>query len=147
MSMILFHFSLLSPLGKGHIPSLVENDFAIFEKKIKIWEVNNMTDGRTDDGQHMIRKTHICLKLRLAKNACYLTTSCLIFSGTILFTWIWSELRSIFKTTNLYNPTGNTCSPSLVWSYLKTLCRYGVKTNDEVRIGFLVWLNVKVLCR
>ena len=97
MSMILFAFSLLSPHGKGHIPSLVELDFAILEKKIKnekltIWQT---------DGQPMIKTTHICLKLWLAKHACYLTTSCSIFSGTILFTWIWSEVESIFKTTSL----------------------------------------------
>ena len=36
------------------------------------------------------------------------------------------------------------CKGFLVWSDVKALCRYRLKTNDENCIGFLVWSDVMV---
>ena len=42
------------------------------------------------------------------------------------------------------NTNGEDCKGFLVWSDVKALCRYRVKTNDENCIGFLVWSDVMV---
>ena len=72
---------LLSPLGKKYgpsfeqtwipfTPSSVEIDPAVLEKKTKIWKFNENNDNHNndDDGQIMIRKAHLSLRLMWAKN-------------------------------------------------------------------------------
>ena len=87
----IFAFSWLSPLWRGRgpsfeqtwspftqgwcVPSLVEFGPAVLEKKSKMWKVNRQTDGRTDNGQKAIRKAHLSLQLRWAKQEAHGPTS------------------------------------------------------------------------
>ena len=50
------------------VPRLVEIGPVVLEKKIKMWKVYRQTDGRTDDGQHVIRKANLSFQLWWAKN-------------------------------------------------------------------------------
>ena len=92
-----FHKSECSSTKNALFPILVEIDSTVFEKKMKMWKVNRWTDRWTDDTQPMIRKAYLRFQIRWAKDACHLTSSCLIISGTILFTWILSEVESILR--------------------------------------------------
>ena len=76
----IFAISLLFPLGKGpgpsfdqtwipftqgcFVPSLVEISPVVLEKKMKMWKVY----ANDDDRQISIRKVHLSLRLRWAKN-------------------------------------------------------------------------------
>ena len=60
------------PFTQGYfVPSLVEIDPVVLEKKMKMWKVYRQTDGQTDgqthDGRQVIRKAHLSFQLRWAK--------------------------------------------------------------------------------
>ena len=81
----------------------------LFDNFWKMWKVYRRTDTR--------RTTcDLSFQLRSAKNACYLTTSCLIISGTILFYMNLIRGGEYSMTTNLYNPTWPATHDHRPWS-------------------------------
>ena len=80
------------------------------------WKCEKFTDEQTDDEQPINRKANLSFQLRLAKDACHLTTFCLIFSGTILFYMNPIRGGEYLKTTYLYNPTWRAPRDHRPWS-------------------------------
>ena len=65
-----FIWTNLNPLHPGcFVPSLVEIDTVVLEKKMKMWKVYNNDNNNIDRQQtNLIRKAHLSLRLRWAKN-------------------------------------------------------------------------------
>ena len=95
-SMYLRYFVIISPWKKAgpfiwrnpftqgcFVPSLIEIDPVVLEKKMKMWKVyDRRRDRRTDDGQKVIRKVHMSFQFSWANKSIRKETK------TLVWTWL-----------------------------------------------------------